>query len=281
LLLADRRALLTVLLQAPIIAGLVWLVAGSNNLRVPVPGAVPPQAGNVLVALVLGSIYAGASNAAREIVKERSILRREQNFGVSLGAYIVSKLLVLGSIAVVQAFAFVYLGTARQAGPARGVLGFDGRLELVIVVAMCGVCAISLGLLVSAIVATPDKASSILPIVLLAQFVLAGLAFPINRPVVREASYVMTARWGFSAAASTADVVTLRSCIPNGPNVPARVTTCLPLWEHTRNAWFTNMGVMAGMTFVLLVMAWFIVRRRDPARALAARKARKKNRVPQ
>lgn len=100
LLMSDRRTLLTLALQAPVIAGMIFVAASSNTLdRVaPVPGA-----GNVLMALVLGSIYAGASNAAREVVKERAILRREQNFGISLAAYLISKIVVLAAVVAVQA----------------------------------------------------------------------------------------------------------------------------------------------------------------------------------
>ncbi len=270
LLVADRRALITLIAQAPIIAGLIYLAAGSGALRTD-PGGKPTAAGNVLMALVLGVIYASASNAAREIVKERTILRREQNFGVSIGAYLSSKVLVLGVIAILQSIIFVLIGTARQNGPAHGVWFANGRAELMLVVALCGLSAMAVGLFISALVATPDKASTILPMVLLAQFVLAGLVFPVKQAVVEQISWLTSARWGFGAAASTADFLSLRGC-PSGPAASLVGETCNSAWQHTRHAWNANMAIMGTLTVGFLAGAWVLVGRLDPARSLKGRK---------
>lgn len=269
LLVADRRALITLIAQAPIIAGLIYLAAGSGALRAD-PSGKPTAAGNVLMALVLGVIYASASNAAREIVKERTILRREQNFGVSIGAYLSSKVLVLGVITILQSIVFVAIGTARQNGPARGVWLANGRAELMVVVAVCGLSAMAVGLFISALVATPDKASTILPMVLLAQFVLAGLVFPVKQPVVEQISWLTSARWGFGAAASTADFLSLRGC-PTGPTATLAGESCNSAWQHTRHAWNGNMVILGALAVGFLLGAWLLVGRLDPARSLKGR----------
>lgn len=264
LLTADRRALLTIGLQAPIIAGMILAVAPADTLD---PFAGRPGAGNVLMAMVLGIIYAGASNAAREVVKERPILRREQNFGISLSAYLLSKVLVLTAIVVVQAAIFVGLGTARQGDMAPGAFISNARLELFVIVVLSGVSAVAVGLLISCVVGSADKASTVLPMILLAQFVLAGLSFAIDRPVVDQVSWLMSARWGFSGAASTVNFEALGGCRPDDTGT-AIGPVCLGSWRHSSGVWLGNASILGVLTALFLVAAWYTLTRADPANSL-------------
>ena len=51
----------------------------------------------------------GAAASVRELVKERSIYLREHAIGLSSGAYLASKILVLGAVTGLQATAFTVL----------------------------------------------------------------------------------------------------------------------------------------------------------------------------
>ena len=57
----------------------------------------------MLLILVIGACFIGAANSVRELVKERPIYARERAAGLSSGAYLLSKLIVLGVISGVQA----------------------------------------------------------------------------------------------------------------------------------------------------------------------------------
>ena len=70
--------------------------------------------------LVICACLAGAALSVRELVKERAIYIRERAAGLSSGAYLSSKLLVLGVIAVVQSFVLVLLGVAARPMPRPG-----------------------------------------------------------------------------------------------------------------------------------------------------------------
>ncbi|MGE5333311.1 MAG: ATP-binding cassette domain-containing protein, partial [Nitrososphaerota archaeon] len=80
----DLPTLILLLLQAPIIAALVWLLADHNVLRNVAAGirtdGVPQDAyaQEVLFTVVASAIWFGIINAAREIVKEAPIYRRER-----------------------------------------------------------------------------------------------------------------------------------------------------------------------------------------------------------
>lgn len=259
----DQRGSLVLALQAPVMAVLMLAVFGTDAL---VEGPNSSKAGNVLMALVLGAIYMGASNSAREIVKERPILRREQSFGVSLVAYLASKATVLGVITIVQSFVLVYVGTARQGGPDDAVLLFSGRFELFVTVSVCGISAMLLGLLVSAAVTSTDKATTILPVMLFAQFLLAGLTFPVDGPGVQQLSWLSSARWGLGGAASTADFPLLSGC-----RLPGSLTAevCGSWWDHAVGDWLGNVVVMLVLSAAFACAAYVTLRKDDPARSLA------------
>ncbi len=80
--------------QAPLIGWLCTLVWGS----------IGEPTKSLYFVLCLASIWFGCINACREIVKERNILERERFFGLSLAAYVGSKMAVLAGLGLLQVF---------------------------------------------------------------------------------------------------------------------------------------------------------------------------------
>ena len=253
----DRRNTTLLLLQAPVLGLLMLAVLGHDNLDSSNP-ASGGKASTVLVALILGSVYLGASNSAREIVKERGILTRELQVGVSPAAYVLSKAVVLGALTVAQSLVLVLLGVARQ-GAGRGALLSSAELELFIVVALTGVSAMALGLLVSALVTNADKALTVLPVILFAQFLMTGAVFNLNNtPVLHQVSYLTSAYWGYSGSASTANLDTLEHLGCNGAT-PKRSGLCDPTQRHSGPIWVGDELALLGLTFVALGATWRII----------------------
>ena len=62
--------------------------------------------------MVICACLAGMASSVRELVKERSILNRERAAGLSSGAYLISKLLVLGVISIGQSTVLVLIGVS-------------------------------------------------------------------------------------------------------------------------------------------------------------------------
>ncbi|HKD96178.1 MAG TPA: ATP-binding cassette domain-containing protein, partial [Micromonosporaceae bacterium] len=262
---SDSRNTLLLLIQAPILGLLMLMALGSNGLmsvaQARANGVEPGAGGStVLLALVLGASYLGAGNAVKEIVKERAILARERAAGLSPGAYLLSKAIVLGILTIVQAIILVLLSTARQGGPGAGALLGSGKLELMIVASVTGLAAMALGLMISALVSNPDKALTILPVVLLAQFLLSGAFFNVSGNVVLQPlSYLTSARWGFAASASTADLPNL----PGGRCPPADSTSpnCDNFRHHAGGTWLVDNMLIVILGMLALFAAWLFVRR--------------------
>jgi hypothetical protein len=237
----------------------------------------------VLFVLLVGATWLGANNAIREIARELPMLRRERAAGLSLSAYVLSKALVLGALTVVQTVVLVALATGRQDGPGRGVVLGWGTGELMVVVALAGLASMALALLISALSGSPERATSVLPVVLILQLVLAaGVVLPeiVDRPVLRELSLVSSTQWGVAGAASTVDLDSLqvfddrlrdlRSVDANDPEAAVEALAAPPepdgRWAHTTGAWVRALLALIALIAVPLVATAFVLRRYDPGR---------------
>lgn len=205
LLRADRRHLSLLLLQGPLLGLLLRLVLAPDSLRL-VPGTtrVHPHAETAAAFIALSATWLGASNAIREIVKERHIVRREVDAGLSPSAYVVAKTMVLGLLTVLQTAVLATVACSAQLPPALGAALPTGRLELAAAGALVGLAAMALGLLLSSVVTTPDRALALLPMTLVTELALAGAwAADLTGPVLRALRTVTGARWGVEAITAT------------------------------------------------------------------------------
>ncbi|MFQ5554734.1 MAG: FHA domain-containing protein, partial [Acidimicrobiia bacterium] len=213
-IMSDRKLVLGLLLQAPIL-GVLMLAALSEGELAPLgPNELTrfSQAMSVLIVLVIGVTGLGISNAVREIVKEGAIFRRERSVGLSISAYVLSKVFVLSILTFLQAAVMVLIAMRRQGSGWGGALLESGEIEFVIGFGMAGLAGMGLGLLISAIAKNVDRAVSLLPVLLVLQLIVSG-AFKnvLEKPVLREASYLASAQWGFSAGAATIDLNELQA----------------------------------------------------------------------
>ena len=97
---SDRGYLIFTGLLPVILGVLIYFVGNQQGLQGP-PG-LKANGSTVLLMLVICACLTGASLSVRELVKERAIYMRERAAGLSSGAYLSSKLLVLGVISLLQ-----------------------------------------------------------------------------------------------------------------------------------------------------------------------------------
>jgi hypothetical protein len=280
---SDKRNLILLLAQAPILGVLMLIAMPTNELSVPAPTQIRfvSTAGLVLFVVLLGSTWLGANNAIREIANERALFLRERAAGLSSTAYVASKALVLGVFTAVQSVVLLIIAIAAQDGPVDAVVLGNAHGELIAVVALAGVASMALSLLISAIVGTPDRATTLLPIVLILQFVLsAGGVLPeiVDKPVLREVANLSSSQWGFAGSASTADLNRLQAFTDQlrelrevdaadpGPALEALAEPFDPpaRWAHTPSAWFTSIGALIVLTLAPLGASVIVLRRKEP-----------------
>lgn len=170
--------------QAPIIAGLVCLIFDNITQAVPFLMAV-------------SAVWFGTNNAAREIVGELPIYKRERMFNQGIWPYIFSKIFVLGSFAAVQSALFVLIITIRYSYADSEVsVEWNDPLGSFGWMLMLSISASLMGLVLSAVVATTEKVMTLVPLALIPQIMLAGVVAPIRMWGVEILSYITLARWG-------------------------------------------------------------------------------------
>jgi ABC-type multidrug transport system ATPase subunit/ABC-type multidrug transport system permease subunit len=187
----DRRNLMILLGQVPILA---LFAAGLFKANVFSHGREHAQnTTDLLFLFVMTTLWIGSIDAAREIVKERSITLRERAAGLRLGAYLGSKLMVLCTLAALQAL--VLAGLVLLLRPLHEPpSAYVGCLAVLVATA---IAAVGMGLLLSAVVRTEDQATSLIPLALIPQLFFAGSLAPPERmgEPVATLSSVIFAQW--------------------------------------------------------------------------------------
>jgi len=255
---SDRGSLLTMALMPVVLGVLIHFVVSNQGLGGP-PGT-NPNAIETLLLLVVCACLTGTASSFRELVKERPIYIRERAAGLSSGAHLFSKLLVLGVINVLQSAVLVGLVTIDMPMPAHGAfLTGEPWVELLAGIAVLALASMCLGLLVSAVVSTSEKATLMLPLLVMIQVVLSGGVILLAGKVgLNQLSWIVPARWGFAAVASTANLNIIQ------PHVPGTLTD--PLWTQSSGTWLRDMGGQIGLAVLFTLIAWYQMRRVSPGR---------------
>jgi ABC-type multidrug transport system ATPase subunit len=253
---SDRNYVAVLALLPIILGGLVRAIPDPGGLT----GTSNGNAIQVLLILVMGACLIGVANGVRELVKERPIYNRERAAGLSPGAYLASKFIVLGLISAVQSVVLVLIGLAGRPLPPHGAVLTDAPLvELMLAIAVLAVASMTAGLLISAVVNSSDKTMPLLVVTVLAEVVLSGAVFRLNGIAgLGQLSWLSPSRWGFGAAAST---VNLNQVTPPPPgNTPD------PLWRHSPQVWLLDMAMQLVLTAVLVGLTWWRLRQASPGR---------------
>lgn len=131
-----------------------------------------PNEPKSLFMMVLVALWFGCSACVREIVDETSIYRRERQRDLKIGSYLGSKLAYLVAVAGLQTGLFVGVMTimGSQEGHFLAAWGLTWLL---------GVQGGLIGLLISAIASSAEKALYAFPLTMIPQLLLAGLLIPV------------------------------------------------------------------------------------------------------
>jgi ABC-type multidrug transport system ATPase subunit len=303
----DRSGTAILLAQAPIIGVLLALVF-SNPAKMPnlwcqqflqsVEGAavkkgvaVAPAClqdlgrftrvadfGGAVFFLAIAALWFGTSNAAREIVGEQAIYRRERMVNLSIVNYVMSKFTLLTLLCMVQCtvlltIVFVALGLGDYS-----LLAYVTMLAFMILTAMC---AASIGLLLSSLVVSSEAAMALTPIALIPQVVLGGRMVPMtNKPWLSWVMALVPSRWAFEGLLAAERVELARSwkvkaCVQAGAGIVDGRFNCAI--EELRNATegagglgfstydqpWVAFTVLEAITIVCVLSVMVLLKRRD------------------
>ena len=201
LLLKNRASLIIVMLQAIFVSTFLVILFPGHVFSTDVDLGDPRLATTVLFVMTTSGIFIGLSNASKELVKERSIYRRERAVNLKVAPYMWAKvgvLAILGAIQSVIMIGVLTAGALLPRGDLASVVPTYARLYAVYFVAV--LIGIMFGLLVSALVGTVDAAVGSIVLVFMPQLIFSGqlLAVERMRLLAKGISALAAGRWIFS-----------------------------------------------------------------------------------
>ena len=250
----DRRFLL-MLVGLPLVLGLLSAAIGTSDGLGPGPDGSNPYARSILLVMLISVVLLGIANTIQQISSETAIYSRERAVGLSRGAYLAAKIVVLTIITLLQTSVVVALGLMDRPGPANPpVAGSYGAI--VIPLLALAIASVVIGLTLSAFLKSTERTLNALVATVVVLLVFSGafvLRFDTLALDILQAA--VPSSWTYDALAAATDIQTL---FPS-PNPKAQ-------WEPTEGNWIT--GVVGTSFFWLIggVTAWFAVGGMDPKR---------------
>ncbi len=253
---SDRQYALSLAVLPLVLSALAHAVPGSSGLSVSAAlrtGEAQPR--QLLLVLVIGAALMGAAASVRELVKERPVYRRERAIGLSLGAYLASKVVVLAVVTGLQAVLFTWVGLLGRDGPDDPLLLDSGRVEVLLAVVGVTWASMLTGLAISAAIDNADRGMPLLVLLVMVQLILCGGLFPVEgRVLLEQLAWLVPSRWGFSMAAATADL----GALDPGPGDPT--------WGHSATTWLSDAVLLLASAVALVVVTALLLARLDPRR---------------
>jgi hypothetical protein len=130
-----------------------------------------PKQFSLLFFLGISSFWYGCNNAAKEIAKELPIYRLERDVNLSVVSYVLSKMALLSVVGLGQV-ALLFMIVSMVTGIPGSA---SGQFWAMSIAMLTGTAT---GLLLSAVSSTTDQASTLIPIALIPQILLAGVIVP-------------------------------------------------------------------------------------------------------
>jgi ABC-type multidrug transport system ATPase subunit len=242
----------------PVVLGVLALVVpGDEGFGMPPPlepgESISTEPAQLLVLMVLGTCFMGASLTVRDLVGERAIFHRERSAGLVPIAYLGSKLIVFLLAALLQAFVLTSIVLANKPNPEGGSLLPSGPVELVVDIALTAACSAVLGMALSAMVKSSEQAMPLLVVAIMAQLVMCGGLIPVTGRIgLEQFSVVFPARWGYAAGASTVDLRTIDAVADQDI-----------LWVHAPEQWMLAALVLALIAVVLALVTYSKLRLKE------------------
>jgi ABC-type multidrug transport system ATPase subunit/ABC-type multidrug transport system permease subunit len=248
--LLRNRLTLAILLGSPVLVTAMMATLFRRGAFDP-GGAAGVGPAQIVFWIAFDGFFFGLTYGLLQIVGEMAVFRRERLAGLSVGAYVASKVTAL--LPVLAAVSAVLLGVLRMLGrlPAAG---WDVYALLFVTIVIEATSALALGLLASAAVSNAAQAALALPMLCFPQVLFGGAIVPVDQMAApgRAMSAVLSNRHAFEALGRDLDL--------------DRYTTTLPAMSVYGNTFHggTSASLIALASFAValtLATVWVLDRR--------------------
>lgn len=244
ILLNDKQRLFLLMIQAPILAILIVLISDSNQF-------VQYEATKgLLFSLACSVIWIGLLNSIQEVCKEYNSVHREYMMGLSLLSYLFSKVLVLIVFCLLQGLIILVMFVIFVGLPEQSLL-FNPFIDFLITTSLLMIASVTVGLFVSTLFRSADRALAVAPILLMPQVLLSGMIFHLEG-ITETISNLVICRWGMEGYGTIANLNTLdfKWKLETGIIIPHKFEDCFDFQvSHLISTW----------VIILIFIACFII----------------------
>ncbi len=233
----DIQQLLILFAQAPIVAVLLALVTTDDLYK------SYDDTKAILFSLGCASIWLGLLNSVQEICKEKVILQKEHMADLKLSAYLLSKFIVQGILAFIQALLLVFI-FQKMAGSSEYSILIDSFWDIQLICFLSILSSATMGLFISAFVKNANIAMTIIPLVLVPHLLFSGMLFKLEGVSDFISNFVLC-RWTVEGLGTSANLNELTHL----------VQTINPMIEVEAENYFTfTVEHMQHIIFVIILM---------------------------
>jgi ABC transport system ATP-binding/permease protein len=195
--LLRNRLTLAILLGSPVLVTAMMATLFRRGAFDP-GGAADVGPAQIVFWIAFDGFFFGLTYGLLQIVGEMGVFRRERLAGLSVGAYVASKVTAL--LPVLALVSSVLLGVLRLLGRLPAV-GWHVYALLFVTIVIEAISALALGLLASAAVSNAAQAALALPMLCFPQVLFGGVIVPVDQMATpgRAMSFVLSNRHAFEA----------------------------------------------------------------------------------
>jgi ABC-type multidrug transport system ATPase subunit/ABC-type multidrug transport system permease subunit len=252
--LVRNRLTLAVLLGSPVLVTAMMATLFRRGAFDP-GGAADVGPAQIVFWIAFDGFFFGLTYGLLQIVGEMAVFRRERLAGLSVGAYVASKVAAL--LPVLAGVSAVLLGVLRVLGRLPAV-GWHVYAFLFVTIVVEATSALALGLLASAAVSNAAQAALALPMLCFPQVLFGGAIVPVDEMATpgRLMSFGLSNRHAFEALGRDLDL--------------DRYTGTLPAMSAYRDTFHggTSASLIALASFAIaltLATVWVLDRRSRPS----------------
>ena len=243
--------LLILFAQAPIIGFLIGYVSNSNLY------VINEETKSILLSLACAAVWIGLLNSAQEVCKEKVILQKEHMADLKLSAYILSKFIVQGIFAFIQACLLTVV-FQKVAGASSNSILIDPFWDIQLICFLSILSASAMGLFISCIVKNTSMAMIIIPLALLPQLLFSGVLYTFTG-FAEFLSNLILCRWSIEGLGTSVNLNSLTYI----------VQTINPFMQvepdkhflFTTSHMYQVIAVFIAMTFAFLLGSYIVLKK--------------------
>ncbi|HZS76425.1 MAG TPA: ATP-binding cassette domain-containing protein [Ktedonobacteraceae bacterium] len=254
------------LLKSP--QGILYAQAHHMTLDQILQQAIAPNSGanaqTLLFIMAFAAVLFGTLNGVRAIVREIPIYRRERMVNLGLIPYMFSKIIILGILSLFQSAVLVYFVNLKT--PFHGGIILPVLWEIYITMALTNLAGLMLGLMISALAPSTDRAMSLVPLVLIPQVIFSGIIFMLNTPVLQIIGGLFAARWGMAGLGSTVGLHGDKLGVDNWTYQGTHFASLSQAVEQqaATTHLFIIWGALLGLIIVQGILTAYFLKKKDP-----------------